>query len=58
MKKATRVISFKSQEATQIDDEEQRHLLTLEALAEVEAGEVIEHTAIQAWAKSLSKLAS
>jgi hypothetical protein len=35
-------------------DEEQRHLLTLEALAEIDAGEFIEHADVKAWAKSLS----
>lgn len=34
--------------------EEERHALTLEALADVDAGAVIEHQAVQAWAESLS----
>lgn len=36
-----------------IDQEEERHKLTLEALADVDAGRVIDHQAIQAWADSL-----
>ena len=36
-----------------IEQEEERHQLTLEALKDVDAGEVIEHRAVQAWAKSL-----
>jgi hypothetical protein len=34
--------------------EEERRQLTLEALADVDAGHVIEHQAVQAWAESLS----
>ena len=37
-----------------IDLEEERHRLTLEALADVDAGQVIEHQAVQAWADSLT----
>ncbi|HEX7855872.1 MAG TPA: ribbon-helix-helix domain-containing protein [Sphingobium sp.] len=37
-----------------IDQEEERHKLTLEALAEVDAGHVINHDAVIAWADSLS----
>ncbi len=37
-----------------IDLEEERHALTLEALADVEADRVIGHQAVQAWADSLS----
>jgi len=37
-----------------IDLEEERHRLTLEALADVDAGQVIEHQAVQAWADSLA----
>jgi len=33
--------------------EEERHRLTLEALEDVDTGNVIEHQAIQAWADSL-----
>jgi predicted transcriptional regulator len=33
--------------------EEERHLLTLEALASVDAGRVVEHADVRAWAKSL-----
>ncbi|TPK95271.1 ribbon-helix-helix protein, CopG family [Mesorhizobium sp. B2-4-12] len=33
--------------------EEERQRLTLEALADVDAGRVIDHQAVQAWAESL-----
>lgn len=33
--------------------ENQRHQATLEALAELDAGEVVPHTEIEAWASSL-----
>ena len=36
-----------------VDQEEERHRLTLEALADVAAGRVIDHQAVQAWADSL-----
>lgn len=36
-----------------ISQEEERRRLTLEALADVEAGFIIDHQAVQAWAKSL-----
>ncbi len=36
-----------------IELEEERHRLTLEALADVDAGNVIDHQAVQAWANSL-----
>ncbi len=36
-----------------IDQEEERHRLTLEALADVDAGRVIDHQAVLAWADSL-----
>ena len=36
--------------------EEERRRLTLEALAEVDAGHVIDHQAIQAWADGLDSL--
>jgi predicted transcriptional regulator len=39
--------------AAWIDDEEERHRLTLEALASVDAGRVVSHERVQAWAKSL-----
>ena len=39
--------------AAWVDQEEERHRLTLEALADVEAGRVIEHEAVVAWAESL-----
>ena len=36
-----------------IEQEEERSRLTMEALADVDAGHVIDHQAIQAWAESL-----
>ena len=36
-----------------VDQEEERRRLTLEALADVDAGSVIDHQAVQAWADSL-----
>jgi len=36
-----------------IDQEEDRRRLTLEALADVDSGQVIDHQAVQAWADSL-----
>lgn len=36
-----------------LSQEEERERLTHEALADVDAGEVIDHAAIQAWAESL-----
>lgn len=40
--------------AAWIDQEEERHKMTLEALADVDSGRVIDHQSIQAWADSLS----
>ncbi len=40
--------------ATWIDEEEERCRLTRAALADVDAGRVIDHQAVQAWADSLS----
>ena len=40
--------------AAWIDQEEERHKMTLEALTDVDAGRVIDHQSIQAWADSLS----
>ncbi|MNP75232.1 Ribbon-helix-helix protein, copG family [compost metagenome] len=40
--------------AAWIDLEEERSRLTREALADVDAGRVIDHQAVQAWADSLS----
>ncbi len=37
-----------------IDQEEERSRLTREALADVDAGHVIDHQAVQAWADSLN----
>ena len=36
-----------------VDQEEERHRLTLEGLADVDAGRVIDHQVVQAWADSL-----
>ncbi|HEB94576.1 MAG TPA: CopG family transcriptional regulator [Gammaproteobacteria bacterium] len=36
-----------------VDQEEERHRLTLEALADVDSGNVIEHQTVQVWAESL-----
>ena len=36
-----------------VDQEEERSSLTREALADVDAGRVIDHQAVQAWADSL-----
>ncbi|AZD52761.1 CopG family ribbon-helix-helix protein [Pseudomonas chlororaphis subsp. aurantiaca] len=36
-----------------VDQEEERSRLTHEALADVDAGHVIDHQAVQAWAESL-----
>ena len=40
--------------AAWVDQEEERHRMTLEALADVDAGRVIDHHALRAWADSLS----
>lgn len=37
-----------------VEEEEERHRLTLEALEEVESGKGIQHSSVQAWAASLS----
>ena len=39
--------------AAWVDQEEERHQMTLEALEDVVASRVIDHQAIQAWADSL-----
>lgn len=39
--------------ANWVDEEEGRRQLTLEALTDVDAGAVIDHQAVQAWATSL-----
>jgi len=41
--------------AARVDLEEERHQMTLEALADVDQGRVIDHLAIQAWADSLDR---
>jgi len=38
-----------------VTEEEERHRLTQEALADVDAGQVIDHQAVAAWAESLGK---
>ena len=40
--------------AAWVDQEEERHRMTLEALEDVDAGRVIEHQALRAWADSLN----
>lgn len=40
--------------AAWVDQEEERRRMTLEAMADIEAGQVINHQSIQAWAESLS----
>lgn len=40
--------------AAWIDQEEERHKMTLEALADVDAGRVIDQRSIREWADSLS----
>jgi predicted transcriptional regulator len=39
--------------AAWVDQEEERHRMTPEALDDVDAGRVIDHQSIQAWADSL-----
>lgn len=39
--------------AAWVDQEEERHRMTLEALADVDAGRVIDPLAVEAWADSL-----
>jgi predicted transcriptional regulator len=36
-----------------VTQEEERHCLTLEALADVAAGRLIDHAVVEAWARSL-----
>jgi len=40
--------------AAWVDQEEERHRMTIAALADVDADRVIDHQSIQAWADSLS----
>lgn len=40
--------------AAWIDQEEERHRLTLEAMADVDNNNVIDHQSVQAWAESLN----
>lgn len=37
-----------------VDQEEERRRMTLEAMADIEAGQVIDHQSVQVWADSLS----
>jgi predicted transcriptional regulator len=37
-----------------IDREEERQRMTIEAMADVDAGRIIDHQAVQEWAESLS----
>ena len=37
-----------------VDQEEQRHRLTLEALADVDAGKTIDHDEVENWVENLS----
>ncbi|MDO8810546.1 MAG: ribbon-helix-helix domain-containing protein [Gallionella sp.] len=37
-----------------VDQEEERRRMTLEAMADIEAGQVVDHQSVQAWAESLS----
>ncbi|WP_417487338.1 CopG family ribbon-helix-helix protein [Maricaulis sp.] len=39
--------------AAWVDQEEERHRLTLEALCDVDAGRVVDHRAVLAWTDSL-----
>jgi len=39
--------------AAWVEQEEERHQMTLEALEDVDTGRVIDHQAVQAWAASL-----
>ncbi len=39
--------------AAWVDQEEERHRMTLDALVDVDAGRVIDHRSIVAWAESL-----
>jgi len=38
-----------------LDQEEVKHRLTLEGIADVEAGRLVDHSVVKAWAASLSK---
>lgn len=44
---------MKRAHADRVDQEEERHRMMLEALEDVDAGRVIDHRAILAWADSL-----
>lgn len=37
-----------------VDQEEERRRMTLEGMTDVEAGQVIDHKSVQAWAESLT----
>ena len=40
--------------AAWVEQEEERHRLTVEALADVKEGQVVDHTDVTAWAESLT----
>ena len=40
--------------AAWVDEEEERHRLTMEGLADVTAGRVVDHADVEAWAASLT----
>ncbi len=44
---------FKQALTDYVNQEEERHLMTLEALEDIRAGRVVPHEAVQAWADSL-----
>lgn len=39
--------------AAWVEQEEERHRLTLEGLADVDAGRTVDHVAVEAWSESL-----
>ncbi len=43
--------------ASWVEQQEERHRLTLEALADVDAGSVLDHSAIEHWAANLGRAA-
>lgn len=47
------MIGSRCQEVARMPDEEERHQMTLEALEDVDAGRVVAHAAVQAWAERL-----
>ncbi|OYV46038.1 MAG: CopG family transcriptional regulator [Halothiobacillus sp. 20-53-49] len=53
MTSATKVLTVQQALAAWVAQEEERNRLTQEALADVDAGRVINHQAVQTWADSL-----